>query len=137
MRYGITLIILSLLAVPSLFLAKKPNAAELLKKIAPWQGWIGLILCLLGLWDLISAFLNMGFLTSSPIWWITWVVASSLQTVLGFMLGQQAISSLMSKNAEAQKKSEALMTKLAPMKGKLGMAGIGVGIWVIVASILF
>ena len=33
MTWGITLILLSIIAVPSLLLAKKPNAKELLEKI--------------------------------------------------------------------------------------------------------
>jgi len=40
MIYGITLVLLSIIAVPSLILSKKPDAKELLKKIEPYQGWI-------------------------------------------------------------------------------------------------
>jgi len=36
MFYGIQLILLSIIAVPSLILAKKPNAKELLEKIEPY-----------------------------------------------------------------------------------------------------
>ena len=49
MFYGIQLILLSIIAVPSLILSKKPNAAELLAKIEPYQGWIGLIFCIGGI----------------------------------------------------------------------------------------
>lgn len=135
---GITLIILSLIAVPSLILAKKPNAQELLDKIAPYQGWIGLIFCFWGVWGIISCFLNIGLLTSWPIWWITWLLGSIVQAVLGFMLGYGMINKLvLGKNEAAKKKGEALLAKLAPIQGKLGIAGIAVGIWTIVASILF
>jgi len=43
MIWGITLILLSIVAVPSLILSKKPNAKELLEKVEPYQGWIGLV----------------------------------------------------------------------------------------------
>ncbi|UXP30937.1 hypothetical protein N6H18_11300 [Reichenbachiella agarivorans] len=138
MIYGITLIILGILAAPSLLLAKKPNAQELLDKITPYQGWIGLAFCFWGIWGVIQAVLNMSMLTTWPIWWITWLASSAVEAVLGFILGYGMISRLiLSKNEEAKKKGEALLAKLAPMQGKLGLVGICVGAWVIVASILF
>ncbi|CAM1364757.1 conserved membrane protein of unknown function [Tenacibaculum soleae] len=138
MIYGITLILLSIIAVPSLILAKKPNAQELLDKIEPYQGWIGLVFCLAGVWGIISAFLNMGWITSLPIWWATLLAGSLVQAVLGFMLGFGMINKiLLSKNEAAQEKAALLREKLAPKQGKLGIFGLIVGGWMIVASILF
>ena len=138
MIYGITLIILGLLAAPSLLLSKKPDAKELLDKITPYQGWIGLAFCFWGVWGIIQAVLNMGLLTTFPIWWITWVASSAVEAVLGFILGYGMINQLLlSKNEQAKEKGEKLLAKLAPIQGKLGIAGIAVGIWVILASILF
>ena len=138
MIYGITLILLSIIAVPSLILAKKPNAQELLDKIEPYQGWIGLVFCLAGVWGIISAFLNMGWITSLPIWWVTLLAGSVVQAVLGFMLGFGMINKiLLSKNEAAQEKAALLREKLAPKQGKLGIFGLIVGGWMIIASILF
>lgn len=138
MIYGITLIILGLLAVPSLLLSKKPDAKELLDKITPYQGWIGLAFCFWGVWGVIQAVLNMGLLTTFPIWWITWLASSAVEAVLGFVLGYGMINQLLlSKNEQAKQKGEQLLAKLAPIQGKLGLAGIAVGIWVILASIVF
>ncbi|WP_130734352.1 hypothetical protein [Flavobacterium sp. J27] len=138
MIYGITLIILGLLAAPSLLLAKKPNAKELLDKITPYQGWIGLVFCFWGVWGIIQAVLNMGLLTTFPIWWITWLASSAVEAVLGFILGYGMINQFfLSKNEEAKQKGEKLLAKLAPIQGKLGLAGIAVGVWVILASLFF
>ena len=138
MVYGLTLIVLSILAVPSLILAKRPDAKELLDKVAPYQGWMGLAFCFWGIWGVISAVLNISYLTSFPIWWITWVAGSAMEAVLGFILGYGVIAKIvLSKNEEAKKKGEALLAKLAPVQGTLGLIGIGVGAWTIVASILF
>jgi len=138
MIYGITLIILGILAVPSLLLSKKPNAKELLDKITPYQGWIGLAFCIWGVWGVIQAILNIGWLTEFPIWWITWVAGSAIQAILGFILGYGMISKLiLSKNEAAKQKGEDLLKKLAPIQGKLGLIGVFVGIWVIIASIVF
>ncbi len=138
MIYGISLVLLSIIAVPSLILAKKPNAKELLAKIEPYQGWIGLIFCFWGIWGIISAILNLGWLASAPIWWITLLAGSVVEAGLGFMLGYGLISKLLlSKNADAQEKAEQIRAKIAPMQGKLGILGLIVGIWMIAASFLF
>ena len=138
MIYGITLILLSIIAVPSLILAKKPNAKELLAKVEPYQGWIGLVFCFWGVWGIISAFLNMGWLTTAPVWWITLLAGSFVEATLGFMLGYSLINKLvLSKNATAIEKGERLRAKLAPKQGKLGVLGLIVGAWMIVASFMF
>ncbi len=137
MIYGITLAILGILAAPSLLLSKKPNAKELLDKITPYQGWIGLLFCIWGIWGVIQAFLSIGWLSTWPIWWITFLLGNLTEAVLGFILGYGMISKLiLSKNEQAQQKGEALLAKLAPIQGKLGLAGVFVGIWVIIASFL-
>jgi len=138
MIYGITLIILGILAAPSLLLSRKPNAKELLDKITPYQGWIGLVFCIWGIWGVIQAILSISILGSWPIWWITWIASSAIQAVLGFLLGYGMINKLLlSKSEEAKEKGEKLLAKLAPLQGKFGLIGIIIGIWVILASILF
>lgn len=138
MIYGITLILLSIIAVPSLILSKKPNAKELLEKIEPYQGWIGIIFCFWGVWGLISAVLNLGWLTSAPIWWVTLAAGSLVEACLGFMLGYPLISKFfLSKSDAAREKAEQLRAKIAPKQGNLGILGLIVGAWMIVASFLF
>ncbi len=138
MIYGISLILLSIIAVPSLILSKKPNAKELLEKVAPYQGWIGIVFCFWGVWGIINAILNMGWLTSAPIWWSTLLAGSIVEAGLGFMLGYGLISKMfLSKNEAAKEKAEKLREKIAPKQGKLGVLGLIVGAWMIVASFMF
>ncbi|MBC6998591.1 hypothetical protein [Cytophaga sp. FL35] len=138
MIWGISLIFLSIIAVPSLLLSKKPNANELLEKIEPYQGWIGLVFCFWGLWGIISALLNMGWLSTAPIWWVTFLVGNLISAGLGFLLSSSLINKLLlSKNEAAKAKAAELREKIAPSQGKLGIVGIGVGAWMIVASFLF
>lgn len=138
MSFGITLILLSIIAVPSLILSKKPNAKELLDKIEPYQGWIGLVLCVYGVWGIISSILNLGWISTFPIWWATLLIGSLVQAALGFMLGFGMINKIfLSKNETAKEKAKIMKAKLAPKQGKLGMLGLIVGAWMIVASILF
>ena len=138
MIYGITLIILGLLASPALLLSKKPDAKELLDKLVPYQGWIGLIFCFWGVWGIISCVLNLGILTTHPIWWGTWLLCSVAEALLGFLLGYGLIVKyVLSKNEAAKEKGTQILAKLQPMQAKIGLFGIIMGIWCIICSILF
>lgn len=138
MIWGITLILLSIMAVPSLLLSKKPNAKELLEKVAPYQGWIGLVFCFCGVWGIITAILNLGWLTSAPIWWVTLLAGNTISAALGFLLGSAVINTLfLSKSDVAKANADELREKIAPKQGKLGIVGIIVGIWMIVASFMW
>ena len=138
MIWGISLVLLSIIAVPSLVLSKKPNAKELLEKIEPYQGWIGMVFCFWGVWGIISSVLNIGWLTTAPIWWVTFLAGNIISAVLGFMLGFGLINKyFLSKNEDAIAKAEELREKIAPKQGKLGLVGIFVGAWMIAASFMF
>ena len=137
--YGITLIILSLIAVPSLILAKKPNAQELLNKVAPFQGWIGVVFCFWGIWGLISAILSIGWIANGwIISWVTWALYALVETTLGFILGYSLIVKyVLSKNETAKEKGAKVLEKLLPLQGKLGILGLIVGVWCIICSFMF
>ena len=138
MIYGISLIVLGILASPSILLSKKPDAKELLDKITPYQSWIGLVFCFWGIWGMISAVLNLGWLASAPIWWITFALGSVLEAALGFLLGYSLlVKYVLSKNEEAKKKGDELLAKLQPIQGKIGLLGVCLGIWWTVASLIF
>lgn len=138
MIYGITLIILGLLAVPSLLLSKKPNAKELFDKIAPYQGWIGVVFAFWGIWGIISSLLSLGLLTLIPVYWVTWLAVSVVETALGFILGYGLIAQYaLSKNPQAAAKGEELLQRLTPLQGKLGIVAIVLGIWMVISSIIW
>ncbi|WP_299442462.1 hypothetical protein [uncultured Aquimarina sp.] len=137
MIWGISLILLSILAVPSLLLSKKPNAKELLEKIEPYQGWIGLVFCIVGVWGVISSILGLSWLSAFPIRWTTYLSGSLIEAILGFMLGFGLINKFfLSKNEAAKEKANELRAKLAPKQGKLGIIGLIVGAAMIVLSFL-
>ncbi len=139
MIYGITLIVLGLLASPSLLLSKKPSAKELLDKFVPYQGWTGMIFCFWGIWGIISCILDLSNgLKLYPIWWATWLACSLAEALLGFLLGYGLIVKyVLSKNETAREKGAQMMQKLQPMQGKIGLFGVIVGIWSIICYIMF
>jgi len=133
---GIWLALLGALAVPSLILAKRPDAKAVLGKLAPYQGWMGAVSALWGVWGIITSVLNLGWLTSYPIYWATFLADSVLLAALGLILGIGVIKTFV-KSPPAQKKLDETLARVAPHQGRLGLAGIGVGVWMIVAGILF
>jgi len=138
MVYGITLILLSILAVPSLILSKRPDAQKVLDKVAPYQGWIGVAFCLWGIWGIISALLALRVLSVAPIWWVTWFAGCVVQALLGFLLGYNLIAKYaLSGSEQAKKKGEELLQKISAYQGKIGIVGIAIGVWMIAARIMF
>lgn len=133
---GIWLVLLGVLAVPSLIIAKRPDAKDMLAKLTPYQGWIGAVSCLGGIWGIISAILSIGVLSTWPIFWISWMVGSVFQAALGLILGIGTLKTFI-KNPQAQAKMDETLAKLSPKQGMLGLGAIGFGIWIVVASILF
>jgi hypothetical protein len=122
-----TLVLLcgGLLGAANLIVAKKPNAKELIDKLAPFQGGIGVVMFLWGLWDLIHLLRSMSVLSSYPMWWLVFLVTTATQLGLGFLLGYGLISRYaLSKNAQAMEKGEKLRSKLAVYQGPLGIVAI-------------
>jgi hypothetical protein len=133
---GIWLALLGILAVPSLILSRRPDAKEMLAKLSPYQGWMGVVSAFWGVWGVISAVLNIGWLTSYPIFWITLLANSVLLAALGFILGIGVMKTFL-KDVNAQAKMDETLAKIAPHQGRLGIGAVAMGAWMIVASLLF
>jgi hypothetical protein len=136
MFYGIWLALLGVLGASNLIIAKKPDAKELIAKMAPYQGWIGAVSALGGAWIIISSVLNIGWLTTWPIYWVTYLVTGVLEFCLGLLLGVGVLKTFI-KNPQAQAKMDQTIVKISPYQGKLGLAAIGVGVWLVVAGFIF
>lgn len=133
---GLWMFVLGALAAPSIILAKRPDADQILAKITPYQGWIGAVSALWGVWGIISSILNLGWLSIAPIYWITFLAVAVVQTALGLLLGIGILKTYI-KDPRAQEKLDLTITKLRPKQGLLGLVGMGLGIWLIIAGFLF
>lgn len=136
MIFGIWLVVLGILGAANLIIARKPDAAHLIAKIAPYQGWMGAVSALWGVWGIISCVLNIGYLTTFPIYWVSWLASSILLAALGLLLGVGTLKTFI-KNPQANEKMDQTIAKLAPKQGVLGLIAIGLGIWTVIASIVF
>src|SRR5262245_5852860 len=80
---GAALIALGVLAAASSIVAKRPDAQAYIDKLLPYQGWLGFIACLWGIWIIISAVLNLNWFSYVPIWWLTYAATGVLIAALG------------------------------------------------------
>lgn len=132
---GIWMIVLGVLAAANLIIAKKPDAKELIDKLTPYQGWIGAGSALWGAWLIISSILNLSWLSAWPLWWITYAANAVLLFALGLLLGVGVLKTFI-KQPQAVEKMDQMIAKLAPKQGVLGLVGIGVGVWMVLAGFL-
>lgn len=137
MLYGITLIILGLLAIPSLIISKKPDAKKYFDKIAPYQGWIGIVFAILGIWGIIDCILHIGLFAHAPVMWITWLLTVVVEAVLGFILGYGLIKKHVLKGKKADDAGEKILGKLLPLQGTFGIIAIVLGLWSVIAAIIW
>ena len=139
---GIVLIILGALCIPSLIAKKSPDAKALLDKIVPFQGIVGLVVFLWGIWGVISCVLSLGWLglgfPFGLIAWITWLVNALLCVGLGALLGWGLIQKFLLAKApdNVKAKAEESFAKLLGFQSTLGIAAIIFGAWVIVSTII-
>ena len=133
---GIWLAILGMLGASSLIIARKPDAKEVIAKFAPYQGWMGAVSAIWGGWGIVRSVLTLGWLAHWPIYWATSLGDHVLQFGLGLLLGVGTLKTFI-KNPQAQEKMDQTITKLAPYQGTLGLAAIGLGIWMVVAGFLW
>jgi hypothetical protein len=134
---GIWMAVLGILGAANLIIAAKPNAKELIGKISPYQGWIGAVSALWGVWDIIWSVLNIGTgLKVWPVLWVTVLGVGVLQFALGLLLGVGVLKQFI-KQPQAVQKMDLMITKLAPKQGLLGLISIGVGVWLVIASFMW
>ncbi len=135
---GIVLIVCGALCMPSIIAKKRPEAKELLEKIAKFQGWIGLVICIWGICGIFMSILDISWITTWPLWWLTGLVANVLNFGVGFLLGFGMIQQLILSKApdETKVKAEALHKKLVGMQIPLGYTAIIVGLWVILYGLI-
>jgi hypothetical protein len=136
MFYGIWLAVLGVLAASNLIVAKRPDAAEVIAKISPYQGWIGAGSAISGVWGIVMSVLGIAGLTAAPILWISVLAASVVLAALGLLLGVGVLKTFI-KDPAAQLKMDETIAKLSPKQGVLGLVAIGLGVWSVVASVLF
>ena len=126
---GIITILGGILAASGFIIAKKPNAKELIDKIVPYQGWIGVVMFGWGVWECIHSLTGIALLSRFPLRWIFWLLSGVADLGVGFLLGFALISKwILSKDATALAKGQELRGKLVKIQVPLGFFAIVMGL---------
>lgn len=114
-----------LLAMSSLLVSRRPDAADKLASLAKYQGWIGLTMFGWGAWELIACAMNLGYLKEHPLIWIFWLAMAIADFSVGLILGFGLISTYAFRgNAMAIQKGNQLRSGLVKFQVPLGILAI-------------
>lgn len=122
-----------ILAASALIVAKKPNAKELINKLTPYTGWIGVVMFLWGIWGVINIVRFLGVLTHAPIMLLFAIAIALSDLAVGFLLGFGLITKYtLHGNAVARARGENVRAKLVPYQATFGIISIVMGVLYIV-----
>lgn len=133
---GIWLALLGALAAPNAIVVKLPEAKQYLAKLEPYQQWMGVFAAMWGAYATVQAVINLNWIGRYPFYWLTHTSAALLQLSLGLLLGFTLIGKVVP-NAAFKAKLASARFHLARFEGQLGVAGIAVGLILIVTFIFF
>ena len=125
---GLITIAGGILAASALIIARKPNAKQLIDKLTPYQGWIGIVMFGWGIWGVLDCVRGMSFLKVAPLFWTFWLISGIADLVVGFLLGFGLITKYtLSGSPQALAKGQNIRAKLAPYQGMFGLLAIAMG----------
>ena len=122
--YLAILFLLGVLGAANLIIARKPEAKELIAKLAPIQGWLGVAGFGLGVWWLVQSIINGWF-------GVLHLITIAVYIALGLLLGIGVLKTFIKKE-EVTAKLDACVVKLSPYQGILGLVAIGLAVWALI-----
>ena len=127
----LALIAAGLIAASAVIISTLPKAKELIDKLAPIQGGIGVFLLVVGVIKAFQVFGEMSAINSLPLLPMATIYATVVCAVLlGFLLGMPIIAKWIPGESPAEQKAMEMQKKIAAYQALIG--GIG-----IVAAILW
>ncbi len=126
-----------LLAASGFIIKKRPDAKQMIDKLAPYQGWIGVTMFLWGIKEIFSVLTSMTLLSVAPLRWIFWTLSGVSDLLVGFLLGFGLITHYaLSKNEQAKQKGAEIREKLVGIQAPLGLVTIVLGVIYLVMVLL-
>ena len=128
MLSGLITIAGGILAASSLIIARKPNAKDLIDKLTPYQGWIGIVMFFWGVWGVLDCVRFLSVLSARPLFWLFWLACGVADLVVGFLLGFGLITKYaLGKSPGALARGQRIRARLAGVQGTLGLFAIAMG----------
>ena len=128
----IALIVAGILAASAFIISKAPNAKQLIDKIAPIQGFLGVGLLVVGIIDLIRLIPKIDEVNRAAETYMIWVlgiyagVASAV--LLGFFLGMPLIAKWIPGESPVEQRAMEMQKKVGAYQTLLGFVGIGAAV---------
>jgi hypothetical protein len=128
--FSILLIILGALAVYPAVVQTWPTTKPLLDKLMPYQGIIGIVGLIWGVFWALRLLAVAGMMMHfSPIVWLVSLIGAVVAVMLGLLLGYSLIDRhVLGNNAQFQQRGETFRVKLLARQASLGWAAIIVGV---------
>jgi hypothetical protein len=121
----VVLVLGGILAVSALIVAQKPNARQVIEKIAPYQTTIGLVLIALGIVNFVRIVPNIsGEFVKNLLVAAVMLAVCGASILLGVLFGMGPIMHFLAGNAAAEQKAHELVMKVAPYQVLIGLAGL-------------
>lgn len=128
----LVIIVASILAAAGFIISKNANAKQLIDKVTPFQGIIGVVTLGWGLRDLIFTLGHLdslGKLGDHYIFTILdWYAVVVVELALGFLLGMPQIAKWIPGESAAEVKAMEMQKKLAVYQTILGLAGVAIAV---------
>jgi len=119
-----TLVLLAggLIGAANIVVAKRPDAKDVIDKLVPFQGIIGVVLLLSGVVDVFNIFRTLRWMHLFPFWWLVFVATTVTELGLGFILAYGLIAKFA--GGQAAEKAGQVHAKLAGYQSSLGVTAI-------------
>ncbi|WMX12224.1 hypothetical protein [Aureispira sp. CCB-E] len=129
-------IITGMLAAASVVVKKSPDAANLIKKIKPYEAGIGAASLILGILKLLNIALAFRI---GLIWGLVYISCVASCIVMGFLLGYPVLQDLLldELSEDTRAKSAEMYERLTPYKVTSGLVAMGTGLYLLVIGIIF
>lgn len=125
--FPILVIVGGLIAASSFLIAKKPDAKELFDKLAPYQGFVGIGMLVVGVLWILQVLPHIGGIMKAAPLTGAITIATLVGTVLvGFLLVYELLSKfVLSKNETAKEKGAQALARIAKVQVPLGLLTAG------------
>jgi hypothetical protein len=126
------------LAASSVIAKMKANAKEMIDKLVPYQGWIGGVMFMWGIWETISVVRGLGSIGEIGVLnFVFEALVAFADLLVGFLLAFGLITKYaLASSPAAMERGQQIRGKLASVQIPLGFLAIVMGVLYIVVSFL-
>lgn len=133
----LALLILGFIAAGTRIAASQPQASQLLSKMRPYRGAIGMAGLVWGIFKLVGVLSAMNIIPTFPVVWLTLLANAGVMIILGFLLGYtMLVDMILSRSDDALRKAERLHLKLAPLESLFGFIALGLSLWMLYLNVI-